>query len=186
MTNLKRRLKETFKPRKRRAISGVIIVIMVVVIGLAAVGLMSGTIFDLIDTTSVVDSLEITSPVVYADQEYVSVQVKNNGNTGVENVYAALLVNTVTVATPNVLDCSTGSAPALIGAVSHADLAPGESVTISGSLHVFVAPTTNVAVTSTAHDCDTDFENRGEYILQVAGWADDTISISKTISVRAR
>ena len=193
MTNLKRRLKETFKPRKRRAISGVIIVIMVVVIGLAAVGLMSGTIFDLIDTTSVVDSLEITAPVVYSDQEYISVQVKNNGNTNLEEVQAYVLIadgTGATAAAANMYDCEPGSEKSVVGAISLTrDISPGQSVTIRGDLKPTDAGWAEIDCDGTGTALPTNgIENRGEYIIQVEAKSDGstTINAVKTIPVRAR
>ena len=203
MNNLKHTLKETFKPRKRRAVSGILVMIMGIVIGLAGVALVATTLFDVTDTASVIDSIEITSPVVYANQGYVSVQVKNNGNTAIDGVYAVLLVDTADTgaAAGNTVDCAVGAAPLAIStlatSVPRTELVPSESVTISGGL-TFVpianVPTTGgtSVITATGNSllCDGDanegtLAERNEYVIQVNGFSDGD-PISKTTAIRSR
>ena len=173
---------------------------MILVVGLGTVAVMSGTIFDLLDTSSVVDSLEITAPAIYSDQGYVTVQVKNNGNTAIEAIYAVLLVDNNAGA--NDANCKPGTQPLLVttepGATAavmitlSTNLNPGESTTISGGLQD-AATITATEITIDAGvdvECDGDptgstLEDRGEYILQISGTADDDI-ISKTVPVRTR
>ena len=62
MNNITKTLKETFKPRKRRAaIGGILDPIMIVVIVIAGVGLLAGLFFDIFDTTSVIESIEFSN-----------------------------------------------------------------------------------------------------------------------------
>ena len=202
MNNLKHTLKETFKPRKRRAVSGILVMIMGIVIGLAGVALVATTLFDVTDTASVIDSIEITDPTLYSKQGFVSVQVKNNGNTAIEHVHATLLVNdadtSATAAT-----CAIGVDPLLVtteaGAtvlttVTTVDLNPGESTTISGGLRdvgtIDNAGAIGTTGAGTALVCDGSttadtLADRTEYVLQVNGFSDDE-AISKTITIRAR
>ena len=194
-------LKETFKPRQRRALGNIIAVIMVIVISIAGVGVVASLFFDTADTASVIDAIEISSQAVYSDQGFVSVQVKNNGNTAVDDIYAVLLVDTNTGA--SVVNCASGTEPMLVTTntvavtsgsvvqtVSSLDL--GESVTISGSLSNFdniVVDAANDALDASAvlaavcnNDCAENLQNRGEYILQIIGKSDGDI-ISKTQAV---
>lgn len=163
--------------------------------------------FDLADTTSIVESIDILNPAVYTEQGFVSVQVKNNGNTAIDDVYATLLVD-------GTANCNPGTTPLIVtptlvaraaaSAVPNVvDLDPGESITISGGLFNIGAITVANAGTSTAvangataitaaqvtagtFDCDGgDLEDRGEYILQISGLSDGDV-ISKTVTVRAR
>ena len=205
MNNITKTLKETFKPRKRRAaIGGILGPIMIVVIVIAGVGVLAAMFFDLADTTSIVESIDISSPAVYSDQGYVTVQVKNNGNTAIEDVYATLLV--VDNAGGDNAKCKPGVQPMLINrsvgnmtatAIVVTDLNPGESTTISGGLRdsgavsVSAAGATTVAGAGTALSCaggtptTGSLEDRGEYILRISGHSDGDV-ISKTITVRAR
>ena len=61
---------------------------VVIGIGLAMLAYVAGTSGDLLDTASIVDALEITQPALYAEQGYATVNVKNNGNTPIDNLYA--------------------------------------------------------------------------------------------------
>ena len=203
MNNITKTLKETFKPRKRRAaIGGILGPIMIVVIVIAGVGVLAAMFFDLADTASVVDSIDILNPAVYVDQGYVTVQVKNNGNTAIEDVYAALLVDDTTACDPGTTPLLiTQNKDVMVAVATTGDnvhdllsLNPGDSVTISGGLRdigtVTVSSTgdtdgATIAVI-TNFECDgKEIENRGEYILQISGHADGDI-ISKTVSIRAR
>ena len=194
MKNITKTLKETFKPKQRRAaIGGILGPIMIVVIVIAGVGVLAAMFFDLADTTSIVESIDISSPAVYSEQGYVTVQVKNNGNTGIEDVHAVLLVDTPAT------DCSPGRTAMLIDTATRAaayvidlDLNPGESTTISGSLYdnaatgISAGVTTITAATTVATTaCVGSIEDRGEYILQINGHSDGDV-ISKTVTVRAR
>ena len=172
-------------------------------VSIAGVLVATGTFFDLADTTSIVDAIDITGQTIYSDQGFVSVQVKNNGNTGIEDVHATLLV--ADNAGDTAANCEPGTQPLLItnnpGATAattitlSTDLAPGESVTISGGLQdittAATATTRSVVIDAGADvECDdtptgSTLEDRGEYILQINGFS-DTDPISKTISVRAR
>lgn len=172
------------------AITGIVIVVV--------------TFTDIADTASVIDSIELTNQAVYAEQGYVTVQVKNGGNTAIDNIYAVLLVTDN--AGVNAANCAPGAEQMLIttnlAVVAAAgqvqtipDLDPGESVTISGSLRDIgdsAVNTGGTALTSaaglavaTTNNCAGELENRGEYILQVSGTSDGDL-ISKTISIRTR
>ena len=203
MNNIKRTLQKTFKPRKRRAaIGGIIAIILVMVIVIAGVAMLSGVFFDVADTASIIEAIDISNPSLYSEQGFVSVQVKNNGNTGIEDIYATLLVDDTT-------DCDPGTVPLLVttnkavltAAVTAGDnvpgvksLDPGESITVSGGLRnagaitVSGAGDTDAATIAviTAFECDGgEIEDRGEYILQINGHSDGDV-ISKTILLRAR
>ena len=135
------------------------------------------TLFDVADTASVIDSLELTEPTLYANQEFVSVQIKNSGNTGLVGITATLLIEdaTSTGATgtpPNVItDCGIGTSPIGIGS-SIAALNPGSSVTLSGDFGEPCNPANQI-------------EDRKEYILQVTAFSENE-QISKTVTIRAR
>ena len=188
MNNITKTLKETFKPKQRRAaIGGILGPIMIVVIVIAGVGVLAAMFFDLADTASIVDSIELSNQAVYSDQGFVTVQVKNGGNTGIETIYAVLLVADADLGA----DCDVGIEEALISGITAHDLDPGESVTISGSLWgkntatgvATPAGTIYTAVQLTA--CVNSMEDRAEYILQIKGDSDGE-AISKTITVRAQ
>ena len=204
MNSLKRTLKETFKPRKRRAINGIIVTVMLIVVAIAGIGLVSGTFFDIADTASIVDSLELTNHAVYSDQGYVTVQVKNNGNTAINGVYASLLVSTAPAlaSAGSTTNCAPGIAelvvvPAVITTATTLtthNLDPGESVTLSGGLEnvgtvtvssagaaTITAPGATAILTCTG----SNLQDRGEYIIQVNGNSDGD-TVSKTQTVRAK
>ena len=203
MNNITKTLKETFKPRKRRAaIGGILGPIMIVVIVIAGVGVLAAMFFDLADTASIVDSIEISNQAIYSEQGFVTVQVKNGGNTGIDDIYAVLLVankdgSSDTECAPGIQQLwvtqYAGTTTAIAVNVDD-DLSPGESITISGGLQevdALVAPTATAVATITP-DADASFEcisgaleDRGEYVLQVNGWAGDDV-ISKTVTVRAQ
>ena len=208
MNNLKKVLKETFKPRERRAaIGGILAPLLILGIVVAGVVVIATTFFDAADTASIIESIDVSNPALYSDQGFVTVQVKNNGNTAIEGVYAVLLVDDTgtNVATPVGYDCEPGIEPALIttdstgraagATVSSTTLNPGESITISGGLYTIgtiTIDTNNNAVTTattpTVFICDGttgDLEDRGEYILQINGNSDGDV-ISKTVTIRAR
>ena len=208
MNNITKTLKETFKPRKRRAaIGGILGPIMIVVIVIAGVGVLAALFFDLADTASVVDSIDISNQAIYSEQGYVTVQVKNNGNTGIDEVYATVLVaNAAGASDPN---CVPGTDPALVTAstavltvpasgtldLSATTLSPGESITISGGLRnvgtiasggtISTTVAVNVGASCTGKTSSGTLEDRGEYIVQINGLSGDDV-ISKTITVRAR
>ena len=201
MNNITKTLKETFKPRKRRAaIGGILGPIMIVVIVIAGVGVLAAMFFDLADTASIVDSIEISNQAIYSEQGFVTVQVKNGGNTAIDHIHAVLLV-TDHATSPTTASCSAGTDPLNIGSDptgnAEADLNlitlnPGESVTISGGLRdvgtlnsagVFAAGAgTQFVCDDTLLDALVD---REEYILQINGFS-GTDPISKTITTRAR
>ena len=176
-------------------------------VSIAGVLVATGTFFDLADTTSIVDAIDITGQTVYSDQGFVSVQVKNNGNTAIDGVYATLLID-------GTANCNPGTTPAIItpaivaraaatAVPNSGNLNPGDSITISGGLlDMGVITVANVGtatavsngagaitvaqVTAGDFDCDGgEIEDRGEYILQISGLSDGD-PISKTITVRAR
>ena len=201
MNNIRETLKEAFKPRQRNAFSAILIVLILMAVSIAGVLVATGTFFDLADTTSIVDAIDITGQTIYSDQGFVSVQVKNNGNTAIDGVHATLLVATANTGagTGTAVDCGAGSNPLAISSsatsVARYALDPGESVTISGGLtYVATAPTTGgvTALTGTGNSllCDGDtnegkISDRTKYILQINGFSGEDI-ISKTIQVRAR
>ena len=201
MNHITKTLKETFKPRKRRAaIGGILGPIMIVVIVIAGVGVLAAMFFDLADTASVVDSIEISSQAIYSDQGFVTVQVKNGGNTAINDVYAALLITTVGApgaTTPTASVCTPGTNPLVVTSTSAIpvllNLDPGESVTISGALYGPVTISAAGAVsagtdpgnTCTGTTATGTLTDRGEYILQVSGLSGTDI-VSKTTTVRAR
>ena len=204
MNNIRETLKEAFKPRQRNAFSAILIVLILMAVSIAGVLVATGTFFDLADTTSIVDAIDITGQTIYSDQGFVSVQVKNNGNTAIDSVHATLLVANNDGTTD--ANCEPGTQPLLItnnpgasGATTitlSTDLAPGESVTMSGGLQDITTAASATAPRSVIIDAGEDLEcdntpansalkNRGEYILQINGFSDND-PISKTISVRAR
>ena len=171
MNNITKTLKETFKPRKRRAaIGGILGPIMIVIIVIAGVGVLAAMFFDLADTASIVDSIEISNQAIYSEQGFVTVQVKNGGNTGIDTIEAKLLI--VALAGGTKPNCAPGTVSVGILNATTTGLSPGESRTISGSL----------ATTST---CAKFLEDRGEYILQIVGGS-GAEEISKTVTIRAR
>ena len=153
MNNITKTLKETFKPRKRRAaIGGILGPIMIVVIVIAGVGVLAAMFFDLADTASIVDSIEISNQAIYSEQGFVTVQVKNNGNTGITTVEAHVLIvddDGLTNA-----KCKPGVEAVKIGTTTPT-LNPGESVTISGAITVCDDSVATI---------DDTLTNRGEYI----------------------
>ena len=204
MNNIRETLKEAFKPRQRNAFSAILIVLILMAVSIAGVLVATGTFFDLADTTSIVEAIDITGQTIYSEQGYVSIQVKNNGNTALDNIYAALLVTTNTGT--NSADCAPGTEAMLVttnlavvaaaGQVQTVpDLSPGESVTISGSLRDLGDSVVNTAGTgltsaaglavATSNNCAGDLADRGEYILQITGSSGDEI-ISKTVQIRAQ
>ena len=179
---------------------------MILGIVVAGVVVIATTFFDAADTASIIESIEISSPTLYSEQGFVSVQVKNNGNTGIQDVHAVLLVTDATGATT--ADCAPGIDPMLITTNVAAlavvavgadnvpgvtSLNPSDSITISGGLRdvgaitVSSAGDTNAAtVVATSLACDGgDIKDRGEYILQINGNSDGDV-ISKTVTLRAR
>ena len=204
MNNITKTLKETFKPKQRRAaIGGILGPIMIVVIVIAGVGVLAAMFFDLADTASIVDSIELSNQAVYTDQGFVTVQVKNGGNTGIDAVHAKLLVSNA--AGGSVANCGPGTAvllitPTVIAAAAVTagteTLNPGDSVTISGGLQNVGAITTNptaiafpTIATGPVLTCNgptpDNLQDRGEYILQITGSSGDD-EISKTVTVRAQ
>lgn len=175
-------LKGKLRLRKRRGISGMLVTLILLAFSVVAGVVVITQFTDLADTASVVDAIEITEPVIYAEQGYVSVKVKNSGNTALEITDAEVLVeNAAVIAADDVYtDCGAGTQGALFGpgvdldaatlAMTDVSLTPGESVTISGGL-----------------PCDdgNEIDERAEYILEVTGTSNGQ-SISKTISIIAR
>ena len=208
MNNLKKVLKETFKLRERRAaIGGILAPLLILGIVVAGVVVIATTFFDAADTASIIESIDISNPALYSDQGFVSVQIKNNGNTAISGVHAVLLVKTappIATAAGTGATCTPGIAPLLVtsnlaaitandAVTPSTDLNPGESVTISGGLRsvgpisaTSIIPT--AVVVHTALACSTtaeSIEDRGEYILQINGNSDGDV-ISKTVTIRAR
>ena len=186
MTTIEKLIKDLMRPRKRRAISGALVPILLIVIVIAAIGVVASQFFDLSDTASIVDAIELSSPAIYSDQGFVTIQIKNNGNTVIDDIYGTVLVS----ATPAGANCPSGTIASTIGTANIEvetadlpDLDPGESVTLSGSV---IADTDGLYDgTTMALAVCTGFDDRSEYIIQVHGESDGD-DISKTIPIRAR
>ena len=164
---LTKKSKDIFKPQRRRAVSGPIVAILIIVVATT----------DLIGTASIVDSVDLSKQTLYSAQEFVSITVKNSGTTPITDIKAYLLI-------ANATSClNTGVHPASIGdGTKDYDLDPGESVTISGDLK-----NTNLA---TDINCKTvangDIDKRQEYIIRVDGKGEGEATTSFTTTVRSR
>ncbi len=186
--------------------SGAFIAILIIVVGIALVAIVAGTSTDLLNTASVVDAIELSDPLIYSEQGYVTVQVKNNGNTNIAGVYATILLDDA--AGGSASNCESGTDPALItnnlaaylanAHVSEVSLNPGESITISGGMRDVGAISFDSdgnaqvgavgVITSLACDGDptnSNLEDRAEYILQINANSDGD-PLSKTVQLRAK
>lgn len=203
--------KDIFKPQRRRAVSGPIVAILIIVVAIAMVGILIGTTTDLIGTASIVDSVDLSKQTLYSTQEFASITVKNSGTTPITEIQAYVLIAdansaapTATIATGTATtwtDCGIGSEKALISttaAKNGVTLNPGESVTISGNLwtqgtltsgNVASAQDLDCSDTSTTPTSNGDITDRTEYIIQVdakgeGGTNADTISFTTTVRSR--
>ena len=203
MTSLKKTLKDIFKPRERRALQQAIMIAITIAIGIGMLVAVSSNAFDILDTTSIVDALDVTNPALYAEQGFATVQVKNNGNTPIDNVYAVLLINDDAGGSP--ANCGpgteavliTGNVGALVAAttdMTNGDLNPGESITISGGFRTVAISADGTATAAAAANanlaCDdaNDIGDREEYIIQIIALNEATAGdeLSTSITVRAR
>jgi ethanolamine utilization microcompartment shell protein EutS len=130
---------KTLECKNRKAFSISIEKIMVIAIAIVAVGVLAAFGGDLIGTASVVETMDLSKQSLYAEQEFVTVTIKNSGTTAIKGIQAYVLIADATAAvlTSNA-DCTIGGEKALISTdVNQLGilLNPGESVTISGDLY---------------------------------------------------
>ncbi len=176
---------DLFTPRqRRRAVSGPIVAILIIVVAIAIVAILIGTTTDLIGTASIVDSVDLSKQTLYAKQEFASITVKNSGTTPIEDIQAYLLITSDS-------DCGNeGTYRASIGVNTLTngtkvvqeieELNPGQSATISGDLYQ-TDTTTGIDCTGT-----NNIDDRKEYIIQVDGTGEGTQETSFTTTVRSR
>ena len=151
--------------------------------------------------------MDVSKQLLYADQVFASVTIKNSGTTSITGIQAWLLIadadGNLGLGNDNG-DCTTGSSKALISTTSARAgtlLSPGESVTINGSLYsarTINATTNDVTAvnitcgmrapdsTSLGTTANQDIQDRTEYIIQVDGFSEGGDIISTTSTVRAR
>ena len=180
-------LKETFKPRKRNYIKWIAISVVLAMVAIAAI--MSMTVISIIhiDTIHVVDSLQLTNHAVYAEQGYVTVQVRSIWNTPINDIYATLLV--VDNAGGGAAECAAGIeqlAVSTSATLSKKDLDPGESVTIFGRLYTFDPTTADIVNGTSDPTCIANqLGNETEYVLQITGNFDgNTVRKTQTVLTR--
>lgn len=167
---------KTLECKNRKAFSISIEKIMVIAIAIVAVGVLAAFGGDLIGTASVVETMDLSKQSLYAEQEFITVTIKNSGTTALNVIKSYVLIDSIT-------NCGIGNYKASIGDgnVSY-DLAPGESVTISGDLKR-TNSNTDIVCGGTGV---VDITERTEYILQVDGESEGGEIISTTSTVRAR
>lgn len=143
-------------------------------LGLQEIGLITGAIIataviavfggEILSSGTTVSAVTLTGAQVYADQGYVTVQVKNAGTTALTNVNAGILVDTVAS------NCSPGTNNFALTTPSNASISPGDSVTFTGAVV-----------------CGTDeLDSRENYLIQVIGTAEVANDVSETISIQSR
>ena len=207
---------KTLTCQDRKAFSISIEKILIIGIVLGVVGFLTAFGGDLIGTASVVETMDLSKQLLYADQEFVSVTIKNSGTTSISGIHAYVLIKDGKTSVPaptttGDYDCMIGGDKAVIAtAVATTTnptegifLSPGESVTISGDLYATAGPNTTPGTTNFGHitqstniDCSdigvganksqSDITDRTEYILQVDGISEGGDIISATTTIRAR
>ena len=195
---------KTLEYKNRKAFSVSIEKIMVIAIAIVAVGILAAFGGDLIGTASVVETLDLSKQSLYAEQEFVSVTVKNSGTTSITGIQAYVLIDDADGSVnTNSVNCQTGSEKALISIDTSRDgteLAPGESVTINGNLYTAGTITDGDVINAIDIGCGVtaapgitgtgtntnDISDRTEYIIQVDGISEGGETISTTTTVRAR
>ena len=193
---------KTLECQNRKAFSISIEKILIIGIVLGVVGFLAAFGGDLIGTASVVETMDVSKQILYADQEFASVTIKNSGTTSITGIQAYLLIGDATNPAGNLgADCGIGSEKALISTDTTRDgtrLDPGASVTISGNLYTTGSLSGNTitatdiscgnvaAASATLATSPTKIADRTEYILQVDGISEGTETISTTTTVRAR
>jgi hypothetical protein len=155
---------------------------MVIAIAIVAVGVLAAFGGDLIGTASVVETMDLSKQSLYAEQEFVSVTVKNSGTTSLNSIQAYVLIAESDTAP---YSCKKGGEKASIGnsgSLTNVELAPGESITISGDLKAENGTTDIVCGTGTSVAID----DRTEYIIIVDAISEGLDIISTTTTVRSR
>ena len=184
--------------------------ILIIGIVLGVVGFLAAFGGDLIGTASVVETMDASKQIFYADQEFVSITIKNSGNTPIKGIQAYVLIEDSIGTGANDASCKTGSQKAVITTGVRGDNKPGivlnpsESVTISGDLHMIDrintdnsiklgfditcginGPGSSTAIT-TGTIASNDIEDRKEYIIQVDGISEGGEILTLATTVRAR
>lgn len=180
----KRTLKETFKPRKRNYTKWVTISVILAVVAIASTMFIDAVFITHVDLLYAGDALQLTNPAVYAEQGYVTVQVKSIWNTPVNDIYATLLV--ADNAGGGAAECAAGIEPLAVSTsatLSKKDLDPGESVTIFGRLYTFDPTTADIANDASGPTCIANqLGDKTEYVLQITGNFDgNTVMKTQTV-----
>ena len=184
MNRVKRMLKETFKPIKRNYSKWVTISVILVAAAIASIVFMDAIFITHIDFLYAEDALLLTNHAVYAEQGYVTVQVKSIWTTPVNDIYVTLLV--ADNAGGGAAECAAGTKPLAVSTsatLSKKDLDPGESATIFGRLYTFDPTTADIANDTIGPMCITNqLGDKTEYVLQITGNFDgNTVMKTQTV-----
>ena len=187
MDMVKRTLKDISKPRKRNYVKWVTISVILAAVAIASIMFMDAVFITYVDRIYAEDALQLTNHAVYAEQGYVTVQVRSIWNTPVNDIYATLLV--ADNAGGGAAECAAGIeqlAVSTSATLSKKDLDPGESVTIFGRLYTFDPTTADIVNGTSDPMCIANqLGDRTEYVLQITGnFNGNTVSKIQTVLTR--